>query len=665
MRVVQAVVAVTAIALLLGVGALLGRHSAPDAGASGAHPVAAEEHGEHILYWTCSMHPQIKAPKSGQCPMCFMDLVPVRADASDSLAPNEMKLSARARVLARVETSPVERQLVTHEIRMVGKVAPDETRITYVSSYTSGRLDRLFVNYTGVQVRKGDHLAEIYSPDLLVAQTEYLSALQAIERTRAASGPAAESAQGMLQSAQRKLELWGIGQDQIDQLTRERRASDHMRIDSPSDGWVMDRQGYEGMYVQTGTRIFTVADLRSVWIMLDAYELDMGFIRLGQSVEFEVEAFPGQSFEARVSYIDPVLRPETRSVRVRLNVDNPGLKLRPEMFVRSRLKVQIGQDGHVVTTALEGKWLCYMHPEFVRDVPGKCDVCGMDLVRAESLGYAGKASSPPPALVVPASAVLLTGTRAVVYVEHMNKEEPSYEGRVVELGARAGDYYLVKSGLAEGERVATSGAILIDSAMQIMAKPSMMQPEEASGAQTRPATGTSPEPAETQAAHTKVASQYKAGAMYLEHARPVVDAYLELTDKLAADDVKAARTAVTSLRRALGGAVGHGLEGAAAEQFKQQMASIGKALPGDAEPSIGAMRAALPKLTEAVTFYLRSFGHDRKAAIAEAFCPMAFDNKGARWLQAGREIRNAYFGSQMLRCGEIKATILPDGSLGQ
>src|SRR5690606_19722660 len=148
---------------------------------------------------------------------------------------------------------------------------------------------------------------------------------------------------------------------------------------------------------ETGTRIFTLADLRSVWVLLDAYELDIGYIHLAQPVQFETEAYPGEIFEGTVAYIDPVLRPETRTVKVRVNVQNPDLKLRPEMFVRARLKARLDERGAVINTALAGKWICYMHPEVVKDGPGTCDLCGMDLVEADSLRYVRAGSTTQPA----------------------------------------------------------------------------------------------------------------------------------------------------------------------------------------------------------------------------------------------------------------------------
>ncbi len=635
------------VAFFLG-GLILGRGGANGAGGAGGAPVQAAAAPE---FWTCSMHPQIKQPGPGQCPICFMDLIPVQAGGGDADVP-QLSLSERARVLARVATTPVENREVTHELHMVGKVTPDETRITYVSSYIPGRIDRLFVNYTGILVRQGDHLAEIYSPDLLVGQREYLLALENAERTRdaAADSPARKSTEALTEAARRKLELWGVPEDELERLVREGTPTDHVRIDAPEGGWVLERQAYEGMYVETGTRLFTLADLRTVWVLLDAYELELSLLRYGQRVEFETEAYPGRKFEGRISYIDPRLTELTRTVKVRVNVVNEDMQLRPGLFVRAVVRVRVGEGGQVIEPSLTGKWICPMHPEIVKDGPAGCDVCGMDLVTAESLGFATQQTPGAKALAIPQTAVLLTGRRAVVYVETENADgEPVYEGREVELGPRAGEWYVVRSGLAEGERVVTHGAFQIDSALQIQAKPSMMQPAQdaASAAGTQPA-----EP--------ELPTFAVAGAAYHESMRPVIQAYLRITKAASADNPEIA-PAVAELRSALVEVRPQGLAGAAADAFQQRISALRQALPESPQPTLDQVRNALPALTAALEAYLRSFGHDQATPLYRHFCPMAFDDRGAAWLQADDQVRNPYFGAVMYRCGVVRGAIGPDG----
>jgi membrane fusion protein, copper/silver efflux system len=193
-------------------------------------------------------------------------------------------------------------------------------------------------------------------------------------------------------------------------------------------------------------------------------------------VEFEAEAFPGDFFHGRISFIDPILDQMTRTVKIRVNINNADGRLKPGMFVRARVRADIAEAGRVMDNYLVGKWIGPMHPEIIRDEPGLCPICEMPLVPTETMGYVSGGNVEKP-LVVPASAVLKTGKRAVVYVKTPNMQKPTFEGREIVLGARAGDTYIVKSGLAEGELVVTQGNFKIDSALQIQAKPSMMNPE--------------------------------------------------------------------------------------------------------------------------------------------------------------------------------------------
>jgi len=378
-----------------------------------------------------------------------------------------------------IETVAVERKFATVKIRMIGKVDYDETRVSNITAWVSGRIDRLFVDYTGVPVRKGDHMVELYSPELLSAQEELL---QALKSKKNGSGVLRDINQSTINSAREKLRLWGLAPGQISAIEKQGKPSDHITINAPTSGIVVNKHAQEGMYVSTGMKIYTVADLSSVWIRLDAYESDLMWLKYGQKVEFTTEAYPGTAFEGTISFIDPVLTQATRTVKVRVNVSNPEMKLKPGMFVRAVVKAEVASGGKVMDAALAGKWICPMHPEVISDKPEKCRVCGMPLVRTESLGYASvDEDDDAKPLVVPASAVLVTGTRAVVYVELPGKEKPTFEGREIVLGPRAGDYYIVNYGLEEGERIVARGAFKIDAELQIKAKPSMMTPEGGGG----------------------------------------------------------------------------------------------------------------------------------------------------------------------------------------
>lgn len=434
--------------------------------------------------WSCSMHPHIHRDGPGQCPICGMDLIPVpqnQASAEDES--RQLTISPAQRALMKIETVPVERRFPTAQLRLVGKVTYDETRLAYITAWVPGRIDDLLVDYTGVTVREGDHMVKLYSPELLSAQEELLQATRGLaQMSNSRISSLRDSARGTVDSARDKLRLAGLNAEQIKEIERSGKASEHVTIYSPASGVVIHRNAQEGMYVETGTRIFTIADLDAVWVQLDAYESDLRWLRYGQHVSFTTEAFPGETFNGVVSFIDPVLNPTTRTVKVRVNVENKDGRLKPEMFVRANVFAQFAGGGRMLDKDMIGKWVSPMHPEVIKDAPGKCDICGMDLVPAESLGYAN--ATPVDAiapLVIPATAALLTGTRAVVYVEVAGRDRPTYVGREVVLGPRAGPDYVVASGLDEGDLVVVSGNFKIDSALQIQAKPSMMNPEGGGG----------------------------------------------------------------------------------------------------------------------------------------------------------------------------------------
>ena len=439
------------------------------------------EHGQDAeTTWTCAMHPQIQQDEPGQCPLCGMNLIPVAQEASGgSSNPRTFVTSEAARAMMQIQTSPVERRFAEAEIRMSGKIEYDETQLGYITAWVPGRIDKMYVDFTGIKVNKGDHLVSLYSPDILTAQSELRRATQAVARLRTdAPDIVRQTAKSTLVAAQEKLRRWGLTNEQIEQAKKEGISSDHITIYAPMGGTVIHRNGQEGMYVDVGSRIYTIADLSQVWVMLDAYESDLGWLHYGQTVSFATEAYPGEVFEGRIAFIEPTLDKVTRTVKVRVNVPNPDGRLKPEMFVRATVRAKVATEGRVMDPNLAGKWIAPMHPEIVKDGPGECEICGMALVKAEDLGYvAVDTSVEAMPLVIPVSAVLKTGIRAIAYVEVPDAEQPTYEGREIVLGPRAGDFYLVRSGLQEGERVVTNGNFKIDSALQLMAKPSMMSPE--------------------------------------------------------------------------------------------------------------------------------------------------------------------------------------------
>ena len=447
------------------------------------HTQGAETQGARK--WYCSMHPQIIRDQPGLCPICEMPLIPMPESIAAAASPRELAVSEAAAKLMDIQTSPVERRFVANDVRMVGKVDCDETRVKHITAWVGGRLDRLYVDFTGTTVRKGDHMVYLYSPELISGQAELLQAVKAAKDiSETASDYLAKSTAATLDAAREKLRLLGLTPVQIEEIERSGEPVTHLTIHSPIGGVVIGKMVSEGMYVNTGTQIYTVADLSQVWVKLDAYESDLPWIRYGQPVQFATEAYPGQTFAGWISFIDPMLDPMTRTVKVRVDVPNPHGKLKPEMFVRAVVESRVAQGGKVMEPELAGKWICPMHPSIVKPQPGTCDICGMDLVTTESLGYVATDTHEEPPLVIPDTAPLITGTRAVVYVKKPDAEVPTFEGREIVLGPRAGHYYLVASGLQEGERVVTNGNFKIDSALQIQAKPSMMNPPAGTDANT-------------------------------------------------------------------------------------------------------------------------------------------------------------------------------------
>lgn len=439
---------------------------------------ASMEHAAHqkTTLWTCAMHPQIKLPQPGNCPICGMKLIPVETETHE-MSERQIAFSESAVKLADIQTTPVERKFVEKKIRMVGKVDYDETNVSDITAYVGGRLDRLYVDYTGVTVNKGDHMVLLYSPELLSAQEELIQALKTVDQLKKSDvSILKETALATVESAREKLRLWGLTQDQIKAIETRGIPIEHLTIYSPMSGVVINKNAVEGKYVQTGSRIYTIADLSKVWVKLDAYESDLSWLHYGQEVEFVTEAYPGEIFKGKIAFIDPVLNEKTRTVNVRVNVPNKDRKLKPGMFVKATVSANLSSGNKVMDPSLAGHWLCPMHPEVVKEEPGNCPICGMDLVKAETLGYTSATEEGPP-LVIPTSAPLITGKRAVVYVKVPGKEMPTFEGREVVLGPKAEDYYIVESGLVEGEEVVTRGNFKIDSALQIQAKPSMMNPE--------------------------------------------------------------------------------------------------------------------------------------------------------------------------------------------
>ncbi len=411
---------VVLIALAFSIGTKIG---GPESPAGNAKDESAAD--DKATTWTCSMHPQIKLPEPGQCPICGMDLIPLGNESADESSDTTITLSPRAQKLAEVRTAVVRRAETAVEVKLLGRLEFDETRERTVTPWTAGRIERLFVSNKGARVGSRQVIAHLYSPEMYAAHQDLIQA----KRQSAALGngiPVARSAaKSALEAAKNRLILLGVTKKDLAKMEQARSPWRTVKIRSSYSGTVLELMVHQGAYVNAGTPLFRIANLSRLWVQLDAYESDLALIKLKQEVSLAVEAFPGEIFKGKVSFIDPVVDPRMRTARVRVQVSNKDGRLRPGMFA-----------------------------EAVLDAAG------------------AKRGALP--VVIPATAPLFTGTRSVVYVEVPGKERPTYEAREVRLGPRAGDLYPVVSGLAEDDRVVVQGAFRLDSDLQVRGGRSMM-----------------------------------------------------------------------------------------------------------------------------------------------------------------------------------------------
>lgn len=443
--------------------------------------------------WTCSMHPQIRRSMPGQCPICGMDLVPVSQE------------STAVENQPGIETELVAYRELSKEIRTVGKIDYHEARVADITARIAGRVDRLYADFTGITVKKEDHLVDIYSPDLIVAQEELIRQAEALEQAKTIASPSRRAEESrMLEAARTKLRLWGMLPGQVEEIRKSGKSQTHLTIHAPIGGTVIEKAIREGQYVQEGNLLYRIADFAELWLYLDIYESDLGWVRYGQLVRVTVEAFPGERFEGMVTFINPFLDDQTRTVKVRVNLKNPEKKLKPAMYATATIRVRLQSDGTPEPTGLEGKYVCPMHPEVIRDDAGRCSLCGMPLERVPASPRKDWAPIPEapnhqqaqdgplaPAghsLAIPASAVLDTGRRKVAFRIDENGHAHLVE---LEVGPRAEgtndagrpqSYYPVLAGLHAGDKLVVRGGFLLDSQRQIEGKPSLLFPEGLAGA---------------------------------------------------------------------------------------------------------------------------------------------------------------------------------------
>ena len=381
-----------------------------------AKSAAAGPAERKVLYWVDPMHPWYKSDKPGIAPDCGMKLVPMYAGEQlpNQAAANAVQVSPEKQQSIGVEYGTAEYEATADTIRAAARVTLDETRIVKVQTRLEGWIDRVFADFTGKYVKKGDALATVYSPDALATQQEFLLALRARHTMRDGAMP--EMAVGndnLVAAARKRLELWDISGPQIDEVQRTGKPIENLTVYAPASGYITERNAFPKQHVTSDTVLYTLADLSSVWVVADVFEYEAAGVRLGQAATLTLDYLPGRAFYGRVSYILPGVDPASRTLKARIAFDNPGGLLKPDMYGQ----VEIRTGG----------------------------------VRR---------------LMAPESAVLDSGDRQVVYVDRGNG---NLEPRPVRVGEHVGGKIEILAGLTAGERIVTSGNFLLDSESQLKA----------------------------------------------------------------------------------------------------------------------------------------------------------------------------------------------------
>ncbi|MEP2669141.1 MAG: efflux RND transporter periplasmic adaptor subunit [Cyclobacteriaceae bacterium] len=593
-------------------GVLLGWLLFGGAGAAEPEENLAEDHAlmdhQKESVWTCSMHPQIRSDKPGKCPICGMTLIELESDnteGDDEATAYTVKFSNAAMKIAEVEMSTIEKKAPYKEVYLPGKVMADERNISALTARYPGRIEKLSINYTGQKVGKGQVLAKIYSPQLVIAQRELFEALKFKD-----ANPS------YYKASRNKLKLWDLTDEQISKIEESGDVEFYFDVLSPITGTVTMRNVALGDYVKEGDPLFEVVDLRHVWVMFDAYESDIPWIKLGDKIDFEIKSIPGQKFKATITFIDPILDRMSRVAGVRAELNNPKDLLKPQMLASGILRTML---------------------------PGSGDQ-----------------------LVVPKSAILWTGKKAVVYVmtdDHNNM----FQFREIELGAEAGDYYIVESGLKEGEMVATNGVFKIDAAAQLKGEKSMMNPEggkQSVGGHAGMDMGGGDKKPEVEDKENKNASSMGNMKMdmsvdknFMKQLTAVYEEQLVLQEAFLATDASSVKQAAplveASLKKVDMGLLKGEMHNHWMENLKVLTGSLSRI---KAAGDIQEQRLAYADFND--TFYsaIKMFGVENET-IYYQFCPMFRDGKGAYWLSSTKEIKNPYYGDAMLTCGETKEVI--------
>jgi Cu(I)/Ag(I) efflux system membrane fusion protein len=407
------IIAAVAVAVGLGIGYLIfGKNQAAMPVESSQEEAKAVQTSGAAEEWICSMHPQIRQPEPGLCPICEMDLIPAGSNESDD--PLVLQMTESAAKLANIQTTIIgEKEGQSGKtIRLSGKVQADERLASSQVAHIPGRIEKLYVTFTGEQVKKGQKLADIYSPDLITAQRELLEALKLKDVNP-----------NLVEATRNKLRFWKISKETIDAIEQKETIQETFTLYADESGIVTKRRVAVGDYLRQGEPLFDLMNLRKVWVLFDAYEEDLATIKMGNRIEFTTPALPNKTFKTRITFIDPIINPKTRIASLRTEVSNTNGLLKPEMLVYGTLQEKGASKSQ---------------------------------------------------LTVPKSAVLWTGKRSVVYVKVPDMDITSFKYKEIEIGESLGDSYQVMSGLEVGEEVVTYGSFTIDAAAQLNNQVSMM-----------------------------------------------------------------------------------------------------------------------------------------------------------------------------------------------
>lgn len=575
---------------------------------------SADEHKTEI--WTCSMHPQIRMDKPGKCPICGMDLILLNQNSSVGMDPDAIYFTKEAAQLANVMTSVVSKQQSIKEIRLYGKVQADERLLQSQVAYISGRIEKLYINFTGESVRKGQTLALIYSPDLITAQQELLE-----------TAKTKQAYPEIYEAAKEKLLQWKLSPNQIATIESSKKVKTNVEVYATSSGIITAKQVNVGDYVGQGTVLFEVTDLSRIWVLFDAYESDLHFLKKGNKMEFTIQAIPGSKFNGIISFIDPVIDPVNRVAKVRIEMNNQDGKLKPEMFATGFVKANLDQ-------------------------------------------YQNK-------MVVPKTAVMWTGKRSIVYVKQPG-DDPIFKIREIELGPLLGNSYVILNGLTEGEEIVTEGAFSVDAAAQLEGKPSMMNPEGGAAVTGHEGmdmggdkkTGNTEKKmsdeemknvdalkTENEPDHSKMEKRITASKVFQIQLKKVFEQYILLKDALTNDDSKTTQKLAALL---LNGMSKIDMKLLTNQEAHNHWMTISNEITASATSisktsDIAVQRNHFKHLSAHLIKAVKLFGVSQE--VYEQFCPMANDNKGAYWLSLSKEIKNPYFGKAMSTCGETKSTI--------